>query len=161
MVDDEEKRLQPSTSGSDVLDFIQEKRTRLMQIQDESIHLDSDTDADDSQMQVVQTERVSRLRLRPGNRRRRSRSVGRQVVELGASSPKNTFTQKALGRLGLCTPARHELESDNPRSRIAQSRMETLYTPCRTNRFQKNGSVYIVDMNNRSGTSDASNDRYF
>ena len=161
MVDDEEKRLHPSTSGSNVLDFIQEKRTRLMQIQDESIHLDSDTDADDSQMQVVQTERVSRLRLRPGNRRRRSRSVGRQVVELGASSPKNTFTQKALGRLGLCTPARHGLESDNPRSRIAQSRMETLYTPCRTNRFQKNGSVYIVDMNNRSGTSDASNDRYF
>ena len=102
--DDEEKRLHPSTSGSDVLDFIKEKRTRLMQIQDESIHLESDTDADDSQIQVFQTERVSRLRLKPGNRRRRSRSVGRQVVELGISSPKNTFTQKALGRTGPLHP---------------------------------------------------------
>ena len=164
MVDDEKKRLHPSTSGSDVLDFIKEKRSRLMQIQDESIHLESDTDADDSQIQVVQTERVSRLRLRPGNRRRRSRSVGRQVVELGISSPKNTFTQKALGRLGLCTPARHVLESDIPGSRVAQSRMETFYTPCGTSRFQRterNGSVYIVDMNNRSGTSDDSDNRYF
>ena len=159
--EEEEKKLKPSTSGSDVLDFIKEKRTRLMQIQDESIHLESDTDAEESQIEAKHAERVSRLRLRPGNRRRRSRSVGRQVMDLGVASPKNTFTEKALGRLGLCTPAgRHDIQS----SSHSRSRMESFYTPYRANRFQRthnnNGNVYIVDMNNRSGTSDASDDRY-
>ena len=173
----EEKKLQPSTSGSDVLDFIKEKRTRLMRIQDESIRLDSDTDADDSQLQPKLDERASSRHARPGVRspvmgtrirqRRRSRSVGRPVVELGAYSPKNTYTEKALSRLGLCTPARNRFEPSSPRLEDAQLQVHALCTPHRSNRFPKSkavhtsnsGNVYIVDMN-CSNISDDYNDRY-
>ena len=167
------KRLQPSTSGSDVLDFVQEKRTRLMQIQDESIHLDSDTDADDSQLQpnpYMGYERVSRMRQGRqspmmginSRRRRRSRSVGRPVAELGPSSPQNTYREKALNRLGLCTPARQRIQPRGPRLGTAQSQVDALCTPYGSRRLQKthtssSGNVYIVDMN---CSDDDSDDRY-
>ncbi len=97
----ERGKMKSSSSGSDVLDFIKEKRTRLQQIQDESIHLDSETDEDECEEKSWR----SRARHPLTRNRRRSRSVGRPVVQLGADSPKKSFPYRAVERLGLCTPA--------------------------------------------------------
>ena len=175
------RNIKKTTSGSDVLDFVHEKRSRLIEIQNESIHIESgsDSEAEDSDPSLARIK----SRTRPGlsglarersprkgrveaevettglggtrRQRRRSRSVGRPVPELGPSSPKSNYPSLAAGRLGLCTPLRISRQTDRwmkdasqdgqqGRHLAGRSQVDVLCTPSRP-RAQQN-SVYIVDL---------------
>lgn len=145
--DDEsrDRKLAPSTSGSDVLDFIREKRSRLMQIQAESIHLESDTDGEQEPNDARRPTPASTRRRQLSRGRRRSRSIGRPVVQLGAASPKKAHTQQALGRLGLCTPAKFNIRIGTATPVGQTSSARALCTPSKR-QYAHQSNVCVVDM---------------